>query len=193
LVIDVSPLAGEDEEPVLVAEDCLIGEAVVNGLARLEYCTVPGQMKCGRLQASDSLFAGELKLDPATDKDPHCIRYSRIPAGLSVAGLLTYRNTSVAPVFYDFEYDEGGNVVCRQALFGEPGYAVLHPATPETIRFGAEDGGEMGAYHILHYCLLPAAVQDKLRDFLPVGIEAVVVPDPRLCRLPALPCKQHDS
>ena len=193
LKIEAPPAAGEDEEPVLVAEDCLIGEAMVNGLARLEYCTILGKIKCDRLQASDSLFVGELKLNPSTDEDPHCIRYSRIPADLSVAGLLTYRNTFEPPTFYDFEFDEGDKVVRRCSLFGEPGCAVLHPATPEAIRFGAEDGGEMGGYHSWHYCLLLAAVQDKLKDFLPVGIEAVLVPDLRLHRLPVPPCKNHDS
>ncbi len=192
LKIEVPPAAGEYEEPVLMAEDCLIGEAMVNGLARLEYCTILGKIECNRLQASDSLFVGELKLDPGTDEDSHCIRYSRIPAGVSVTGLLTYRNTIEAPVFYDFEFDEADKVVRRCSLFGEPGCAVLHPATQEAIRFGAEDGGEMGAHHSWRYSLLLAAVQNKLKDFLPVGIEAVLVPDLRLHRLPALPCENHD-
>ena len=110
-----------------------------------------------------------------------------------MTGLLTYQNTIEAPVFYNFEFDEADKVVRRCSLFGEPGYAVLHPATPEAIRFGAEDGGEMGGYHSWHYCLLLAAVQDKLKDFLPVGIEAVVVPDLRLHRLPVPQCKNNDS
>jgi hypothetical protein len=189
LKIEVPPAIAEDEEPVLVAEDCLIGEAMVNGLTRLEYCTILGNFECNRLQASDSLLVGELKLDPGTDEDPHCIRYSRIPVGVSVTGLLTYRNTFEAPVFYEFEFDEMDKVVRRRSLFGETGCAVLHPATPEAIRFGAEDGGEMGAHHSWHYSLLLAAVQDKLKDFLPVGIEAVLVPDLRLHRLPAPPCE----
>jgi hypothetical protein len=193
LIIEVSLAAGEDEGPVLVAENCLIGEAVVNGLARLEYCTVLGQIECNRLQASDCLFVGALMLDQATENAPHCIRYSRVPPSLSVAGLLTYRNTFEAPVFYDFEFDEGDKVVRREALLGELGCAVLHPATSEAIRFGAEDGGEIGAYHGWRYSLLLAAVQDKLKDFLPVGIEAVLVPDLRLHRLPALPCENYDS
>lgn len=193
LKIEVLPAAGEDKEPVLVAEDCLIAEAMVNGLARLEYCTILGKIECNRLQASDSLFVGELKLDPATDEGPHCIRYSRTPAGVSMTGLLTYQNTIEAPVFYDFEFDEADKVVRRCSLFGEPGCAVLHPATPEAIRFGAEDGGEMGAHHSWRHSLLLAAVQDKLKDFLPAGIEAVLVPDLRLHRLPALPCENHDS
>jgi hypothetical protein len=184
----------DTDEPVLEAADSLFNTVqAARGLARLEYCTILGKIECNRLQASDSLFVGELKLDPGTDEDPHCIRYSRIPAGFSVRGLLTYQNTIEAPIFYDFEFDEADKVVQRCSLFGEPGCAVLHPATPEAIRFGAEDGGEIGAHHTWRHSLLLAAVQDKLKDFLPVGIEAVLVPDLRLHRLPALPCENHDS
>lgn len=191
LKIDIPADSTEDDEPVLIAKDCLIGTVEVNGLARLEYCTVRGDFTCDRLQASDSLFAG----DTLTLKDayPHCIRYSRVPPGLSAEGLLMYHNTTEQPVFFNFEFDEGDHTVWRQAGFGEPGYAVLHPATPEAIRFGAEDHGEMGAYHSRHYCLLHAAMLDKLRDFLPLGVEAVLIPDPRLHRLPILPCAPQDS
>ena len=101
---------------------------------------------------------------------------------------LSYLNTSDAPVFHEFEFDEGGSIVHRRPVFGEPGCAVLHPATSEQIRFGAEDGGEMGAHHSWRHSLLLAAVQDKLNDFLPVGIEAVIVPDLRLHRLPGEAC-----
>lgn len=188
LKIEVPPNAGEDEEPVLVAEDCLIREGMITGLARLEYCTILGKIECNRLQASDSLFVGEINLHPGTDEDPHCIRYSRVPVGFSVTGLLTYKNTTELPVFYEFEFDELDKVMRRRSLFAEPGCAVLHAATPEAIRFGAEDGGEMGTYHGWRYSLLMAAVQDKLKEFLPVGMETVIIPDLRLHRLPVPPC-----
>jgi len=80
--------------------------------------------------------------------------------------------------------------VRRRPVFGEPGCATLHPATAEAIRFGAEDGSEMGAYHSRRYSLLLAAVQDKLNDFLPVGMEAVIIPDLRLHRLPREVCAE---
>ena len=54
---------------------------------------------------------------------------------------------------------------------------MLHPATSESIQFGAEDGGEMGAFHHRYYCRSQAAVIDKLKDYLPLGIEPVLLPD----------------
>ena len=42
----------------------------------------------------------------------------------------------------------------------------------------------MGAYHHKHYALRDEAVIDKLNDYLPVGIEPVLIPDIRLLRIP---------
>jgi hypothetical protein len=64
---------------------------------------------------------------------------------------------------------------------------VLHHATPPSIRFGAEDGGEMGAYHDRRYALAVEAVRTKLEDFLPLGLQAVLIPDPRLLVAPPEP------
>jgi len=176
------------ELPMLTAEDCLFGELTVPGLARLEYCTVLDNIECGRLQASDSLFAGVLKLHSATLSKPHCIRFSRIPPAMSCAGLLAYRTVSVQPVFHEFMSDDADGPKRRPFQFGERGCAVLHPATSEAIRFGAEDGGEMGVCHRWRYSLLMAAVLDKLKDFLPLGVEVVLTPDSRLLQLPFAPC-----
>ncbi|MDD3582119.1 MAG: phage tail protein [Desulfobacca sp.] len=184
----ITPLPGE--AAVLTATGSLLDRAEIQGLACLEYCTVLAGFKAERLQASDSIFLGDLSLPPTTWAAPHCVRFSRIPAGLSVVHLLAYHNTSEPPVFYEFEFDHGGAAVRRLPVFGEPGCAVLHPASAEQIRFGAEDGGEMGAYHDWRYSRLLAAVQEKLRNFLPVGMEAVMVPDLRLHRLPLAPCPQ---
>ncbi len=189
----VESASGLDEQgastPVLTAEECLFDRVeALDGLVRLEYCTVLTQLTAFRLQASDCLFVAGLTLESVSETHPHCIRFSRIPAELPVESLLSFHNTSHAPVFQEFEFDEEGGVVRRPPVYGEPGCAVLHPATSEQIRFGAEDGGEMGAHHGWRYSLLLAAVQDKLNDFLPVGIEAVIVPDLRLQRLPREVC-----
>jgi hypothetical protein len=64
---------------------------------------------------------------------------------------------------------------------------VLHPAADERLRFGAEDGGEMGACHLFAYTLRERAVLEKLKDFLPVGIEAVLAPDASLVCAPPQP------
>ena len=68
--------------------------------------------------------------------------------------------------------------------FGDRSCGVLHPATPAAIRHGAEDGGEMGAFHGDYLSVLAEAVVQKLEDYLPVGLDAVVIPDEGLRQMP---------
>jgi hypothetical protein len=66
------------------------------------------------------------------------------------------------------------------AGFGSRGGAVLDLGTSDAIRFGAEDGGEMGAYHDIGYARQDQAIVEKLEDHLPYGVVPVLIPDPRL-------------
>jgi hypothetical protein len=75
-------------------------------------------------------------------------------------------------------------VVMMSTVYGEYGCGVLHPATSDKVRFGAEDGGEMGAYHGRRYSAGDNAIMNKLEDYLPVGMEAVLIPDNRLLSEP---------
>jgi len=169
------------ETPVIEAVDCLFDEIEApNGLVRLEGTTVMKSLSCRRLQASDCIFAGPIDLEPDVDDPRSCVRFSRVPRGFTAPRLDRASLTSAEPIFFAFEHcaREGGSRPVDR--FGDPGYGVLHPATPDAIRFGAEDGGEMGADHHRATCLAHAAVLTKLEEFLPLGIEAVLVPDPRL-------------
>lgn len=176
--------------PVLDAKDCLFDELTVeNGLARLEYCTVMGAANCMQLQDSDCIFIGNIAVDAGNSPKSGCIRYSRIPedfdgSALNVRTGHTDTNTRETPVFIKFVYCNGGTSEHRTAVYGEPGYGVLNPVTPDAIRFGAEDGGEMGACHHKYYSLKAKAILDKMREFLPVGIEPVLIFDTGLLCVP---------
>ena len=102
--------------------------------------------------------------------------YSRIPEALSGFGgeklyLAKETLTATVPVFF-------------ADTFSEVGCGVLHPASSGAIRFGAEDGGEMGAYHSRHHVLRVQSALEKLKGFLPVGMEVVWVYDSILHVLP---------
>jgi len=146
---------------------------VARGLARLEYCTVLQTCVAEALQASDCIFLPRPRknVDPADTAHPHplCARYSRLPSPLPPEGAGTHapKSTTVEPWFYS-------------DLFGSRGCGVLHPGAAAALRFGAEDGGEMGAYHDRRYTLREEAVLDKLAEFIPVGQEAVLIPDTTL-------------
>ncbi len=192
-------------QPVFKATNCLFETVIIqNGLAELDRCTVTRRLACDKLRASDSIFTGKVLIRDQGGDPESCVRYSRLPAAwIVVAGVLRlfdsaprpleelpetwlrrHQNTSDPPIFYDFKTCDDSGSERSASLFGAPGHGVLHPATSDTICFGAEDGGEMGAYHQRRYCLQNAAVLDKLEDFLPLGIEAALIPDPRLLQPP---------
>ena len=91
------------------------------------------------------------------------------------------------PVFVKLDYCDDDKHTHRLPLYGKPGYGVLSPFTAEAIRFGAEDGGEMGVTHGEYYSLKAAAVLEKLAEFLPVGITPTLIFDSRLWRQPPEP------
>jgi hypothetical protein len=166
----------QNDLPVIEARECLFRQAEApGGLLQLEYCTVLVRALAQRVNASDCILPRPLK-DQADNDVPEagCIRYSALPeipqsemvsdgspTGLRINWLTC---ADEEPIFF-------------RHGFGEPGCGVLHPATPHTIAFGAEDRGEMGAYHGLRYSARRAAVLTKLKDYLPVGKEAVLIPD----------------
>ncbi|MDJ0836715.1 MAG: phage tail protein [Acidobacteriota bacterium] len=181
VVIDVTP----GTEPVIDARNCLFDELEVTaGTARLEYCTIRVKARFQRVEASDCIFPEDATIAGIPGEIESCIRYSRIPKSflklhISILQPKLKNNTTETPVFQTYRFCKD-NTWHDASIFGEPGYGVLHPATPESVRQGAEDRNEMGAYHHAHYNLADEAVLDKLTDFLPVGLEAVMIQDPRL-------------
>jgi len=167
--------------PVLSLHNCLIKSVqAARGLSLLEYCTVLESLLSETLQASDSILPQKIRKDHVGfgDEPPRsgCVRYSCVPEHLMASAeskpSMAVQTISVEQArFYE-------------SRFGEQGCAVLHPDTSDEIRFGAEDGGEMGAYHFQRYCLKERAVLDKLNDYMPIGIEPVLIPDMRLQHLP---------
>ncbi len=162
------------KEPVISARGCLIQTLqAARGVSLLEYCTVLGQALTEILRASDCIFLGLIRKDHLSSTPPQsgCVRYSRLDKAQDGGGMRLHGVTRQLPVMFSTQ-------------FGRRGCGVLHPATPRALRQGAEDGGEMGAFHENHLSLLAEAVIEKLKDFLPVGLDAVVIPDTRLLRMP---------
>jgi hypothetical protein len=180
--------------PTLSAVDCLFNQ-VTASTAQLEYCTVLQNTVCSTISAVDCLFVGELQQADGSRPSIACLRHVRIaprlleqlaPAATDSEALrqekLQQRNrvqrfTTEVPVLLRSE-------------FGVAGSGVLHPASAAAIRAGAEDGGELGAYHHQRLCLRESAVRAKLADYLPFGIEAVLIPDPRLRNTPPVKSSQ---
>ena len=162
------------EGPVLTADDSLFKRVqAAKGLVRLQYCTVLTTTIAESLQASDCIFNGLIRKDHDMASLPGegCVRYSTLLPEQSCGALRFYNHRKLRAVFFSVTY-------------GQPGCGVLHPASPVEIGHGAEDGGEMGAYHHLYLVASREAVIIKLKDFLPTGIRPVVIPDHSLHQLP---------
>ena len=187
---------------------------VTKGLARLEYCTIMETANCKYIQASECIFVGMIMgvKKPPDNSFLNCLRFSSISPGFlddiknkpenssdkklaralqlidTQSNIMLRTNTFERPVFEQFVYckdhEANGVLKKREAVYGEYGYGVSSSQTPRAIRFGAEDGGEIGSYHHRYYALKAEAMLEKMREFLPVGINPVLILDKRLLHVP---------
>ncbi len=175
----------------IIAKSCLFGSlATLDATLQLEYCTVLGNTTAGHLDASDCIFQGLLFNQAGVeDFEPDgaepdflpegCLRYCRVTEVVleamksSDTTQAEWLNRDSPPA--SLPHSESVFFVASE--FGEPGCAVLHPSSSNRVCFGAEDGGELGAFHDSYHCLRREAIAEKLNEFLPVSVQAVLIPD----------------
>ena len=135
----------------------------------LQGCTVIGKIHTGVLVlVSNSIIAatlasGDLWAAPlvADRKQAGCVRFTYLPLGAVTPRQFECAEEaegSPQPLFYSLRY-------------GDPGYAKLLPCTDDAIRQGADDSGEMGAFH---FVLAPQRETDlrvRLQEYTPAGLE----------------------
>src|SRR5262249_3193172 len=54
---------------------------------------------------------------------------------------------------------------------GDPAYGKLMPATGDNVRRGADDDGEMGAFHFVLSPLRETDLRVRIQEYLPVGLD----------------------
>jgi len=145
------------------------------GALTLQGCTVVGKVYASLLTlVSDSivwvsLSQADLAASPplwnaplqASRKQQGCVRFSYLPAGAITPRqfqCVEQGARSPEPLFYSLRY-------------GDPAYAKLSPYTDDAIRRGADDGGEMGAFHFLLAPLRETDLRVRIQEFIPVGLE----------------------
>jgi hypothetical protein len=139
------------------------------GALTLQGCTVIGKIYASLLTLiSDSivwatLAPGDSWKAPlwAARKQQGCVRFSYLPAGSIVPRefhCVEQAPGTPQPLFYSLRY-------------GDPAYVKLAPATSDAILRGAEDGGEMGAFHFLLAPLRETDLRVRMREYIPVGLE----------------------
>jgi hypothetical protein len=97
----------------------------------------------------------------ADRKQEGCVRFSFLPHGAVTPRRFECVELGLAspqPLFFTLRY-------------GAPAYGKLITSTPDAVRRGAADGGEMGAYHFVQAVQRETDLTIRLTEYLPVGME----------------------
>ncbi|MFD9118730.1 phage tail protein [Streptomyces bottropensis] len=130
----------------------------------IEACTILGMTLARTLTASDSILRGSIKVREGGEG---YLRYSYTPLRSNVSR--HYRchpadQAAAARVAPSFTSERPG----------APGFGRLAADCPSEIATGAEDGGELGAFHFLHQPWWMADLTAQLDHYLRFGLEAGV-------------------
>ena len=139
------------------------------GTLTLDGCTVVGKVHAVllRLVSNSIIWAGRLAGDAWTTgliadrKQEGCVRFSFLPAGAKTPRRFECIERAIAgpqPIFFALRY-------------GRPGYAKLLRSTPDVVRRGADDSGEMGAFHWVLAPLRETDLRVRMQEYMPVGLE----------------------
>jgi hypothetical protein len=135
----------------------------------LQSCTVIGKIHAGLLTlVSDSIVLAELAAADtwtaalwADRMQQGCLRFTYLPGMSTIPPqyeCVVQGAGEPQPIFYSLQY-------------GDPGYCKLLPSTDDAIRRGADDQGEMGAFHFVLAPLREDDLQVRLQEYLPAGLE----------------------
>ncbi|MGA7810346.1 hypothetical protein, partial [Bradyrhizobium sp.] len=139
------------------------------GALTLQGCTVIGKVHATLLsRASNCIFWAALAASdtwPAAvwsdRKQSGCVRFSCLP------------QAAITPRQFECVSDGPGTPgpLFGSLLYGDAAYVKLLPDTNDVIRRGADDGGEMGAFHFLLAPQREIDLRARLLEYLPVGME----------------------
>lgn len=158
-----------DDARNLSLEDCIVDgsgstatRALLGPAVRVEACTVFGRSEMRALEASNSIFTGTVLVQR---RQQGCVRFSSLPFESLVP-----RRHECHPASASLADQEAPQFTARG--FGHPAWAQLSPACPAVITTGADDEGEMGAWHFLQQTQRIADLRASLGEHLRVGLEA---------------------
>lgn len=172
------PVTAPDTVPALTLTDSIVdgagGPAIAAPGANLECsaATVLGSTTAKTLSASDTLFTGAVA---TTRTQTGCVRFSFVPPGS-----VTPRRHRCQPdlLLADAAPAQHLAIAARLApsfgatTFGDPAYCQLSDLAAAEIAAGAEDGGEMGAFHFLMQPQRLANLRSGIEEYLRLGLSA---------------------
>jgi hypothetical protein len=126
----------------------------------VEACTVIGEVRCASLSASNAILLGTVDV---VRRQEGCLRFSYAPLD------------STTPRRYRCQPEPGGDGAFPRFTslrYADPAYCQLSARTPDSIRRGADDESEMGAFHFLFQPQRESDLITRLDEYLRVGLEA---------------------
>jgi hypothetical protein len=155
--------------PTLQLRDCIVeaeNETAIVApgvIAYIEACTVFGTTQVRNIEASNSIFVRRVT---ATLRQTGCVRFSYLPLDSLVPRRFRCHPTdaTLTPVIPQF----------TATTYGQPGYGQLAQFCPVEILTGAEDEGEIGAFHFLQQTQRVKNLQTRLDEYLRFGLEVGV-------------------
>jgi len=174
LQISVSRSITGDVPAGLSAASLRITDSIVDGALAADaldvaQSTIVGATRARTIAATDSIFVGDVIVER---RQVGCVRFCALPFASRTPRRYrchpaTGSRRAEPPVFSSLRY-------------GDPGYGMLAPTCPDRIARGAEDQGEMGAWHFLQAPQRLRNLQIALDEYLRFGLEAgVIVASPR--------------
>jgi hypothetical protein len=155
--------------------------------ATIERATVFGRVHVQELTlASESIFTERIVADR---RQTGCVRFSFVRRETGNVSLTPRRHhcepeteIAAATARAIAEGQPTGGIAAAvmawlrpafvSSRYGDPGYALLDVRAPMQIRTGAEDGSEMGAFHIVQAARREANLRAALDEYLRFGLEA---------------------
>jgi len=138
---------------------------------QLERVTIIGQIACDVLTASDSLLND---LAFVADRQSGCVRFTRFEPG----SILPRRYHCIPTDAQSQACASGGRCLAplfRSLVYGRPDYAQLAAGCPRALLTASESGAEVGAFAARQNTIRLNNLRIKLREFMPVGLNAVVI------------------
>jgi hypothetical protein len=144
--------------------ECIVDGDVSARDVHVDASTIFGTTKAQTLHASNSILLGKVTVER---RQEGCVRFSYLPFD------------SESPRRYRCQPEDGAEAArvrprFESVSFGEPAYAQLTGSTPPEIVTGAEDEGEMGAWHFVQAPLRLRNLRVALDEYLRFGLEAGV-------------------
>ncbi len=169
-------VAGGALRAVSTVADMVVGDGTVPaGDVDLRETTVVGGVHATRLDASNTILLAALDAgDPrlaavwARRRQTGCVRHSWLPEASRTGRRYRCQPDTDQPP----DVRRATRPFFTSLRFGDPAYLQLSVTTPDAVRHGADDEGEIGATHLLHTPQREANLRLRLEEYLRFGLEA---------------------